>query len=297
MEEVKVGEHETNIVFDKPDPAAELQEVPQPVIPVVSGPMRLIEMAVQRGASVDELDRLMGLVERHEANEARKAYVAAMARFKQDPPRIEKNREADVRSKREGAASFAYKYANLADVCGAIVGGLAKYGISHRWSTKQADGHVAVTCTLTHEFGHSESTMLSAGLDLSGGKNNIQALGSTVSYLERYTLLAACGIAVDDGQDDDGAGVSQEDRQALRQDAREMRAGSRGRAKPADVAAERAGKGKPADGALLARAQAEADKGHMAFGAFWKGATDGERRALSADLEALQQRASTARSA
>jgi hypothetical protein len=54
-------------------------------------------------------------------------------------------------------------------------------------------------------MGHSERTPLEASPDASGGKNGIQAVGSTVTYLQRYTLLSATGMAVQD-QDDDGRG-------------------------------------------------------------------------------------------
>ena len=52
-------------------------------------------------------------------------------------------------------------------------------------------------------MGHQECTSLSAFPDESGGKNSIQAIGSTVSYLERYTLLSITGLSTQD-QDDDG---------------------------------------------------------------------------------------------
>jgi hypothetical protein len=55
-------------------------------------------------------------------------------------------------------------------------------------------------------MGHSEEgAVLEGAPDTSGSKNSIQAVGSTVSYLERYTLLAATGLAAKD-QDDDGRG-------------------------------------------------------------------------------------------
>ena len=63
-------------------------------------------------------------------------------------------------------------------------------------------GMIRVSCIITHVLGHSEQVSLQCGADQSGKKNNIQAVGSTVTYLERYTLLAATGIAVKD-QDDD----------------------------------------------------------------------------------------------
>jgi hypothetical protein len=41
--------------------------------------------------------------------------------------------------------------------------------------------------------------------DAGGAKNAIQARASTISYLERYTLKAICGVA-EGGEDDDGNG-------------------------------------------------------------------------------------------
>ena len=55
-------------------------------------------------------------------------------------------------------------------------------------------------------MGHFETTSLTAAGDQSGGKNAIQALGSTISYLERYTILALTGLSTHE-MDDDAKGV------------------------------------------------------------------------------------------
>ncbi len=55
---------------------------------------------------------------------------------------------------------------------------------------------------LSHRDGYSEETTLSAAYDNSGNKNSIQAVGSAMTYLQRYTLKAALGLAV--SHDDDG---------------------------------------------------------------------------------------------
>ena len=49
-------------------------------------------------------------------------------------------------------------------------------------------------------------TKMTAPSDTSGQKNSIQAIASTVTYLQRYTLLAATGITTMDMPDDDGKG-------------------------------------------------------------------------------------------
>ena len=161
-------------------------------------PMQLLQMAVQQGTSVEQLEKLMALKERWEANEARKAYFAALNEFKKNPPTISKNKDVSHNGK------FMYKHATLDQASKAIGEALAKVDISHHWDTEQMDGgKIRVTCVLTHALGHSERTPLEASPDTSGSKNAIQAVGSTVTYLQRYTLLAATGMAVEN-QDDDG---------------------------------------------------------------------------------------------
>jgi hypothetical protein len=167
-----------------------------------AGPMGSALQALQAGATVEQLQGLLTLQKDWEANEARKAYVAAMAEFKKNPPEIFKRKEVAFGDTR-------YSHATIGDVTSLTVAGLAAHGFSHRWDTKQADGRIEVSCILTHNLGHSESTTLEASPDSSGKKNAIQQVASTVTYLQRYTLLAACGLATKDMEDDDGAGAAQ----------------------------------------------------------------------------------------
>ena len=57
---------------------------------------------------------------------------------------------------------------------------------------------ITVTCIVSHLDGHSESTTMSASADKTGGKNEVQAIGSTVTYLQRYTLIGSLGITTAD---------------------------------------------------------------------------------------------------
>jgi ERF superfamily len=158
-------------------------------------PRGLLQIAVQQGADVEKLATLLELQERWQANQARQAYNAAMAKFKQSPPKLTKNKHVKF-------DHSEYDHATLDHVVGAITEKLSAVGISHKWKISQSR-EIAVSCVLTHEMGYSEETTLKAGPDNSGGKNSIQAIGSTVTYLERYTLLAAVGMAAA-GMDNDG---------------------------------------------------------------------------------------------
>ncbi len=168
-------------------------------LPAVT-PMQMLQVAVERGDDLEKLRQLMDLQDRWEAAQARKAYVAAIAAFKAEPMRILKSKQVNI----PGGAKFAH--ATLADVCDGVVAALSKHGLSHKWELLQEGERITVTCILTHEAGHSERTMLSGLPDDSGKKNGIQQIASTVTYLQRYTLMAAVGLAAKD-MDDDGRGA------------------------------------------------------------------------------------------
>lgn len=167
-----------------------------PAVVVDMTPAQMLAVAVQQGADLDRLKQLMDLKDRWEAGEARKAFVAAMSAFKADPVRIIKSKRADI----PGGAK--YSYATLADVYDGALAAMSTHGLSHRFEIEQAAHMVTVTCIVTHELGHSERVTLSAPPDDSGKKNAVQQIASTVHYLERYTFLAATGLASREVDDD-----------------------------------------------------------------------------------------------
>lgn len=170
-------------------------------------PQQLLSLAVQQGASLDQLERLMALQERFEANEARKAFAEAFAFFKAgEPIHIQKDKRVKFTSQK---GTTDYTHATIGNVVKVLTEALGRYGFSHAWNTKQDRQFVTVDCILRHRGGHHESVSMSAEIDTSGSKNPIQAIGSTVTYLQRYTLLAITGCATTDQPDDDGAAGAQ----------------------------------------------------------------------------------------
>jgi len=165
-----------------------------------NSPASMMMTALARGGDLEKLEKFMELQERWEAREAKKAYTEAMAAFKADPPEIFKDRKVSYSA---GGKITEYRHASLWEVTKKINSALGEHGLSAAWETKQDNGNITVTCTITHKQGHSESTSLTAAPDTSGAKNSIQAIGSTISYLERYTVLALTGLATAD-MDDDG---------------------------------------------------------------------------------------------
>lgn len=165
------------------------------VVAAAPNPYGIIEKAIAQGVEPEALEKLLAMQERFEANEARKAYVKAMGAFKAKPPKIIKDTTVEF-------GTTKYKHAKLAQVTEKVGAAMSEHGLTASWQTDQAEnGSISVTCKVTHELGHSESTSLVSAPDNSGGKNSIQAIGSAVSYLQRYTLLAICGLATYDDND------------------------------------------------------------------------------------------------
>jgi hypothetical protein len=167
-------------------------------------PMGLIAMAAQRGASVEQMQQLFELKLRMEADEAKKAFHKSFSAFKAEAVRVVKNvsvTDGPLKGK---------KYADLFGVVNAVTPVLAKHELSHSWKlTRDEKDWMEVTCTISHSLGHSESVSMGAAPDAGPGRNAIQARGSAKSYLERYTLLAATGLAAADTDTDGNAGKGQ----------------------------------------------------------------------------------------
>lgn len=166
-------------------------------------PADLLQMAVGQGADLDRLEKLMALQDRWEKGEARKTFTRAMAAFKTEcPPVLNKDGEVSFKGTN-------YRHATLGGILSVITPHLSRAGLSVSWETDQDKGVVTVTCVVTHEDGHSERRPLTGPHDSSGNKNQIQQMGSTITYLQRYTLTAALGLSTGE-VDDDGRGPARQ---------------------------------------------------------------------------------------
>jgi hypothetical protein len=97
---------------------------------------------------------------------------------------------------------FRSKYADLAACVEAVIDALNNNGIYLMQMTHETpDGAMAETV-----FVHESGEMLSAGkLFFPASKHDAQGYASSLSYVRRYSLMAACGIAP---EDDDGNAAS-----------------------------------------------------------------------------------------
>lgn len=203
----------------------ELVEAPasQPLAPTTQPTaqhteLSVVEYAIKNGAPVSEVrelvelqvrmdqHRLLMLKEQNEidrqdrAEAAARAFATAMAGFKAESVKVIRNRDIT-----DGPLK-GKKYADLFSVVDAATQALSKHGLSATWRTVSDERDwITIACCIKHVDGHSEETQFGGPIDTGPGRNAIQARKSTVTYLERITMLLALGLAEQDA-DDDGAG-------------------------------------------------------------------------------------------
>lgn len=183
-----------------------IEAAPAERAPVPANEAAAIIQMIERAAAnpavdVDKFARLLEMREKVEADFARKAFNAAIAQAKGAIGPIVKDRAVDF-STQKGRTN--YRFEGFDSIARAVDPILNKHGLSYRFRATQASGRVCVTCILSHRDGYSEETTLEVAEDHSGNKNAIQAIGSSTTYLQRYTLKLALGLATT--LDDDGRG-------------------------------------------------------------------------------------------
>ena len=159
-------------------------------------PMHMMQRALEAG-NLELVERMMTLQERWEATQSRKAFEAAMAACRAELPVIIKTNEG---------ANGAYLYEDLPAIARQIDPVLARHGLSYRFRTESGEKRLTVICIISHAAGHCEENSLSTVVAPSSRMmSDIQSIGAAQTYLQRYTLKAALGLAA--GKDTDAAPV------------------------------------------------------------------------------------------
>lgn len=157
-------------------------------------------LATNPAVDVDKLFRLMEMRQQIEARAAETAFNGALAAMQTDLPIIDekggiKDRNGSVQS----------TYARWDDINEAIKPVLTRFGFALSFRIGRADdGRPTVTGVLRHAAGHKDETTIVLPVDSSGSKNDVQAVGSSTSYGQRYTARALLNLTSRKGEDDDG---------------------------------------------------------------------------------------------
>lgn len=173
--------------------------------PTESTMLQVIERAASNpDVDVEKMTALLDLQERIMDKQAVIDFTASMNSLQSEMPIITQDGQVSYENKEKKIMEKAYGFATLPNILRTIRPSLEKHDfvLSFTTSDREGGGCEAVA-KIKHKGGHFEESRFSGALDTSGGKNNIQAMGSSRSYGKRYCVIDLLNIIVE-GEDDDG---------------------------------------------------------------------------------------------
>src|ERR1700720_1009617 len=194
----------------------QVEHLAAPPLDGATAVLALIErVALDPGADVKKLDRIVVMYERVKAKEAELAFNAAKGRLlkKLAGTKFVKNRPAALyeieKGKSQKGSYRAFKYAPLEEIDKHLRPLLLEEDMDPSYTDEPREhGWILIRGRLKHlPCGHFEDSFMPGPLDTSGGKSSVQGVGSTNSYLRRIVVV---------GDDDDGNGSTIDETQTIR---------------------------------------------------------------------------------
>ena len=181
--------------------------MPDPAELAIPDPHTLLARALELGAGIDTIERLVGLAREVRTIRAREAWYAAMAKFQQQCPAIKKTLSARIQTAR---SQYQYAYSPLDEILATVQPILGPLGLSVSWRSPRIEhDRVVVVCLVAHELGHVEdSGDIAMPVEQSNptvGATPPQRVGIALTYARRYSLMFRLGLAPED--DDDAANM------------------------------------------------------------------------------------------
>jgi hypothetical protein len=183
---------------------------PQSIVATEQQPSALMHPMVAKvlelNPSPETVEKMMDLQERWQRQENERLFDEAMVELKRALPAVIGH------DKRVSFSSTNYTHASLANVVGSVTEICGDHGFSISWDSDTTGKEIVVSCRVAHRAGHKRLTTMSSPIDTSGSKGACQARMSTVTMLQRYTLVLALGLATGDMEEPHGPRVANADK-------------------------------------------------------------------------------------
>ena len=179
---------------------------PHAVTDLIQGAETSITTVIERALALpdfnpDNLLKLLDMQERVLAKQAEMAFNADLALMQSELPVIRETGQLIHGNK------LISSYAKFEDINRQVRPVLARYGFSVSFDLKFAEQMCDIQCILSHREGHRMTTTMTLPFDTGGSKNNVQAIGSTISYGKRYAIMAMLNLSSSATEDNDADGL------------------------------------------------------------------------------------------
>jgi hypothetical protein len=165
----------------------------------VRDPESILRYAVDKGANVEVIERLMVVREKLKAEQAKEAFDSGLAAFQSECPIIEKSKAVMNKDGR----SVRYKFAPLDSIVTQVKAILQRHGFSYSLTAETQERTVKAICKVTHCAGHSQLSEFAVPIDPEAFMNAQQKFAAALTFAKRYAFCNAFGILTGD-EDTDG---------------------------------------------------------------------------------------------
>ena len=184
-----------NVKLPHSGPLVEVRQEPSP--------LSIIELAINKGISPEQLGQLVELQRQREKDDAERKFAEALSGFQAECPMVFKRR----RVLQKDGKSVRYTYSSYDDIKAETRPIEAKWGISTSFDIKATeDGKLLGTCRVRVGTHHEDHSFI---IEVGKSSNGIMAhgYGEALSYLKRYLYCAALDIVLTDEDDDMACGL------------------------------------------------------------------------------------------
>lgn len=188
----------------------------------------MLKGAIDHGITTENasaVEKIVGLLERVEASDAKKDFISALKAFQAEAKSIKATKAVENSEQKGGGVRF--KYAPFEEIMDSVQPMADRYGFVISFSEDKSDpGKITKVCELMHGSGHSKSSRYSVRIGKGPpGCSETQADGAAHAYAKRGALCDILNIRIDKGLDNDardlGAFISKEQADALRKRVRD----------------------------------------------------------------------------
>jgi len=168
-------------------------------------PMAMISHAIDKGATVETLEKMFALQERWEANQAKKKFDKAMSDFQAKCPVIEKGKPIYEKGQENlpvEQRKIRYSYAPLDSIVSQTRKIISEVGLSYRFGNTKTETEMVVECIVTHIDGHSQSSPFTVAIGTEQYMTDTQKMGARSTFAKRYAFCDAFGIMTGDEDND-----------------------------------------------------------------------------------------------
>ena len=166
---------------------------------MIVNPENLLTLAINKGSSIEMIERLLVMRKELKAEWAEEQYFKALAQFQLECPVVFKR--VSIKN-RDG--ELLYKHAPFDVIVKTAGPFIQKNGFSYTIKGEQNEKEIMADCVIHHKDGHSESSKFTVPVDPgTGAMSSIQRRGSSNTYAKKYAFCNGFGILTAD-EDTDG---------------------------------------------------------------------------------------------